>query len=83
MFLFSDQSLSHVQLFAIPWTAACQASILHYHLELAQTHVHEVGDAIQPSHSVSPPSPQAFNFSQHQGLFFLKPYIKFSVDILL
>ena len=37
--------------------------------ELAQTHVHRVGDAIQPSHSLSPPSPLAFNISQHQGLF--------------
>ena len=35
--------------------------------ELAQTHVHRVSDAIQPSHPLSP-SP-AFNLSQHQGLF--------------
>ena len=33
------------------------------------THVHCVGNAIQPSHSVSSPSPPAFNLSQHQGLF--------------
>ena len=32
-------------------------------------HVHRVGDAIQPSHSLSSPSPPAFNLSQHQGLF--------------
>ena len=38
-------------------------------LELAQTHVHQVSDAIQPSHPVSSPSPPAFNLSQHQGLF--------------
>ena len=37
--------------------------------ELAQTHVHQVGDAIQPSHPLSSPSPPAFNLSQHQGLF--------------
>ena len=37
--------------------------------ELAQTHVHRVGDAIQPSHPLSPPSPPAFNLSHHQGLF--------------
>ena len=37
-------------------------------LELAQTHVHRAGDAIQPSHPLSSPSP-AFNLSQHQGLF--------------
>ena len=36
-------------------------------LEFTQTHVHRVGDAIQPSHSLS--SPSAFNLSQHQGLF--------------
>ena len=33
------------------------------------THVHEVGDAIQPSHPLSSPSPPAFNLSQQQGLF--------------
>ena len=33
------------------------------------THVHWVGDAIQPSHPLSPPSPPAFNLSQNQGLF--------------
>ena len=38
-------------------------------LELAQTHVHRVGDAIQPSDPLSPSSPPAFNLSQHQGLF--------------
>ena len=37
--------------------------------ELAQTHVHQVGDAIQPCHPLSSPSPPAFNLSQHQGLF--------------
>ena len=37
--------------------------------EFTQTHVHWVGDAIQPSHSLSSPSPPAFNLSQHQGLF--------------
>ena len=38
-------------------------------LELAQTHVHRVGDAVQPSHPLSSPSPPALNLSQHQGLF--------------
>ena len=37
--------------------------------ELAQTHVHWGGDAIQPSHPLSSPSPPTFNLSQHQGLF--------------
>ena len=39
------------------------------HLEFTQTHVHGVGDAIQPSHPLSPPSPPALKLSQHQGLF--------------
>ena len=43
---------------------------VHYQLpELTQTHVHWVGDAIQPSHPLSSPSPPAFNLSQHQSLF--------------
>ena len=45
-------------------------SPVHHQLpELAQTHVHRVGDAIQPSHPLSSPSPLALNLSQHQGLF--------------
>ena len=39
-----------------------------YHPEFTQTHVHRVGDAIQPSHPLSTPSPPAPNPSQHQGL---------------
>ena len=43
---------------------------VHHQLpESTQTHVHRVGDAIQPSHSLSSPSPPALNLSQHQGLF--------------
>ena len=42
--------------------------VLHYLLEFIQTHVHWVGDAIQPSHLLSPPSAPALNLSQHQGL---------------
>ena len=38
-------------------------------LELAQAHVHWVGDAIQPSHPLLSPSPPPFNLSQHRGLF--------------
>ena len=38
-------------------------------LEFAQTRVRKVGDAIQPSHPLSPPSPPALNLSQHRGLF--------------
>ena len=43
---------------------------IHHQLpESTQTHVHWVGDAIQPSHPLSSLSPPAFNLSQHQGLF--------------
>ena len=43
---------------------------VHHQLpELAQTHVHWVSEAIQPSRPLSPPSPPTFSISQHQGLF--------------
>ena len=43
---------------------------VHHQLqEFTQTHVHWVGDAVQPSHPLSSPSPPTFNLSQHQGLF--------------
>ena len=42
--------------------------VLHYLQEFGQTHVHRVGDDIQPS-PLSSPSPPALNLSQHQGLF--------------
>ena len=42
---------------------------VHYQLpEFTQTHIHQVGDAIQPSHPLSSPFPPAPNPSQHQGL---------------
>ena len=41
----------------------------HQFPELTQTHVHWAGDAIQPIHPLSFPSPPTFNLSQHQGLF--------------
>ena len=43
--------------------------VLHHLWEFGQTPVHRVGDAIQPSHPLSSPSPPTFNLSQHQGLF--------------
>ena len=44
-------------------------SRVHHQLpEFTQTHIHWVGDAIQPSHPLSSPSPPALNLSQHQGL---------------
>ena len=44
-------------------------SVLHHLLELAQTHVRWVGDAIQPSQPLSSPFPHVFSLFQHQGLF--------------
>ena len=49
----------------------CSTSGLPVHhqlLEFTQTHIHRVGDAIQPSHPLSSPSPPAPNPSQHQSL---------------
>ena len=42
----------------------------HQLLELAQTHVHWISDAIEPSHPLSSPSPPAFNLSQHQLCYY-------------
>ena len=61
----SVQSRSRVWLFATPWIAACPSPMP----EFTQTHVHQVRDAIQPSHPLSSPSPPAPNPSQHQTLF--------------
>ena len=59
--------------------------VLHNLLELAQTHVHWVGDAIQQSGPLSTLSPSAFNLSQQQGLFkwvsYLLKYWSFSFSI--
>ena len=41
----------------------------HQLLEFTQTNFHRVGDAIQPSHPLSSPSPPALNLSKHRGLF--------------
>ena len=70
---------SHIQFSSVTqscptlWdTKDCSTSGLPVHHQLPdfiQTHVHRVGDAIQPSHPLSPPSPPALNLSQHQGLF--------------
>ena len=43
--------------------------VLHYVLEFAQTHVHWIADAIQPSNPLLPPFPPVLNLSQHRGLF--------------
>ena len=64
------QLLSYVQLFATHGHASMLSfPVLHYLQELAQTHAHWVGDAIQLSHPLLPPSPPALNLSQYQRLF--------------
>ena len=63
----SVQSLSLVRL-CNPMHCSTPGLPVHHQLpELAQTHVHRVGVAIQPSHPQSSPSPPAFNLSQRQG----------------
>ena len=68
-------SVSSVQWLSHVWLRDCMDCSMpgfpvHYQLpELAQTHVHRVGDATQPSCPLSSPSPPAFNPSQHQGFF--------------
>ena len=77
----SVQLLSCVWLFATPWTVAHQASpSITKLLGLAQTHVHRVGDAIQPSHPLSSPSPPAFNLSQNRVLFQWVSSFSFSIS---
>ena len=53
----SVQSLSCVQLFATPWTAALGLPVHHQLPEFTQTHVHWVGNDIQPSHPLLSPFP--------------------------
>ena len=66
----SVQWLSHVWVFETPMGCSMPGfPVLHQLMELMQTHVHQVGDAIQPSHPLLSPSPPAFNLSQHQSLF--------------
>ena len=65
----SVQSLSHVQLFATPWTAACQASLSITNSGVYSNSCPWVSDAIQPSHPLSSPFPPAPNPSQRQSLF--------------
>jgi len=68
LILFSSgQSLSCVRLFVTPKDCSTPGLPVHHQLlEFTQTHVHWVGDAIQPSHPLSFPTPSAFNPCQHQ-----------------
>ena len=70
LFYFSSvQSLSHVWLCAPMDCSMPSLPAHHQFLEFNQTHVHWVGDDIQPSHPLSSPSSPTFNLFQHQGLF--------------
>ena len=67
---FVVQSLSCFLFFVTPYTTACQASLsFTITWSLLKLKPIEFMDAIQPSHSLSSPSPSAFNLSQHQSLF--------------
>ena len=65
--------LSSVQLHPIlcdPMNCSTPGLLVHHQLpEFAQTHVHQVSDAILPSHPLLSPFPPAFNLCQLQGLF--------------
>ena len=70
---FMSYQFSSVQLCPIlcdPMNHSTPGLPVHHQLpEFTQTHVHRVGDAIQPSHPLSSPSPPAPNLSKHQSLF--------------
>ena len=64
VYFSSVQSLSHVRFLATPWTSTPGLPVRYQLPEFTQTHVHRVGDAIQPSHPLLSPSPPAFNHAQ-------------------
>ena len=66
---FSSVTQSHLTLYDSMDCDIPGFPIHHQLQKLAQTHVHWVSDAIQPSHPLLSLSPPAFNLSQHQGLF--------------
>ena len=60
----------HLQFSSVAQSCPILCLLVHCQLpEFTQTHVHWVGDGIQPFHPLSSPSPPALNLSQHQGLF--------------
>ena len=68
IFIVSSEAQSCLTLLD-PMDCSTPGFRVHHQLpELTQTHVHQVGDAIKPSHPLSTPSPPTFNLSQHQGL---------------
>ena len=71
MLLLQFSSFAHWCLtLCYPMDCSTPGFRVHHQLpELAQTPVHRIGDASQPSHPLSSPSPPAFNLAQHQGFF--------------
>ena len=69
--LVMDREAWHAAIHGVAATISCSvmSDPLRPHESQHQTHVHQVGDAIQPSHPLSSPSPPAPNPSQHQSLF--------------
>jgi len=66
----SVQSVQSCLTLCNPMDCSTPGFPVHHQLpDLAQTHMHRVSDAIQPSHPLSSPSLPAFSLSQHQGLF--------------
>ena len=68
-FCFQFSSVQSLNCVWFCYPMDCSMPVHHQLLELTQTHVLWVGDAIQPSYPLSSPSPPTFNLSQHQGLF--------------
>ena len=78
---FNSAQFNHSAMFSPMDCNTPGFSVLHQYLELAQTHVHRVGDAFQPSHPLSSPS-SAFNLSQHQShALNYKQYLYFCIHI--
>ena len=69
LFVVAVQLLSHVGLCEPMNCSMPGFPVLHHLLELAQTHVHRIGDAIQPPHRLLSPSLPTFNLSRLEGLF--------------
>ena len=71
-----------VLVISVQFSSVMPALLVHHQPpKPTQTHVHGVGDAIQPSHPLSSPFPPAFNLSQHQGIFESRFFISGSQSI--
>ena len=77
-FMFSSVTQSYLTLCNPMNHSTPGLPVYHQLLEFTQPHVHQVGDAIQPSHPLSSPSPPAPNPSQHQSLF---QWVNFSMRL--